>query len=501
MPACDLLLRDVRLADGSGDPLRACSVAVVRDVIASVDADRSWRADRILDACGLVLAPGFIDTHTHDDTSVIDTPLMLPKLTQGVTTVVVGNCGISASPVRATNPVPEPMTLLGTPDRMQYRTFAEYARVVDAAVPAVNVLALVGHTTLRANHMPRLDRAATAGEARAMRDELQQALEQGALGLSTGLAYPAAHAATLDEVLTVAEPLRTAQGLYATHMRNESDAILPAMEEAFAVAALLEDDRGGVSASCPSRATVLVSHLKCAGPRNWGRAAEILAFLDRARQRYRVYGDCYPYTASSSLLDLRQVDGYIEIRITWSTPHPEVAGRSLAAIADCWKTTQREAAERLQPAGAIYHNMSPADVQRILEHPATMVGSDGLPHDPLPHPRLWGTFPRVLGHFCREEELFDLPRAIHKMTGLPATALGLRDRGLVRKGYRADLVLFDPATIQDRATWERPTEPCVGIEKVWVNGTLSLARGVPTGKRNGRLLRRMDQEVNRMEAR
>lgn len=485
MPWCDLLIRNARIIDGSGAAAFETGVAVAQGEIVSVDADSRWSAEETFDADGLVLAPGFIDTHTHDDTSVIEAPAMLPKLTQGVTTVVAGNCGISASPVLTQNALPSPMGLLGTPAMMQYRSFAEYARAVDAASPTVNVLALVGHTTLRANHMDRLDRAATPSEIRAMRAQLQQSLDSGALGLSTGLAYESANAASLDEVLGVAEPLRTAHALYTTHLRSETEAILEAMEEAFAVgmgAGTGEVEQPPIS--------VLISHLKCAGPDNWGRTPEVLALLDRARARQTVHCDCYPYTASSSMLDLRQVDERIEIRITWSEPHPEMAGKSLKEIAARWNRTQLEAAKQLQPAGAIYHNMSPADVRRVLKHPAVMVGSDGLPHDPLPHPRLWGTFPRVLGQFCCEEGLFDLPEAVHKMTGLPAETIGLRHRGFVREGYAADLVLFDPLTVRDTATWEHSTQPSVGIRRVWVNGVLSLVDGKPTGQRGGRFLPR-----------
>lgn len=478
MKRCDVLIRDARVIDGSGAEARESSVALAGGCILSVDAGRDWQAEEIVDARDMVLAPGFIDTHTHDDTSVIETPAMLPKLTQGVTTVVVGNCGISASPVHENNPLPDPMKLLGTPAMVRYRTFADYTRALDRAMPAVNVTALVGHTTLRANHMDRLDRAATPGEVKAMRAELQDALEGGALGLSTGLAYLSAYSATLDEVLGVAEPLGKAGAMYATHMRSETAAILDAMEESFAV--------GRSEQTVP----VLISHLKCAGPDNWGRTTDVLAVLDRARASQTVHCDCYPYTASSSTLDLRQVDERIEIRITWSEAHPGAAGKTLADIAASWGTTQLEAAKRLRPAGAIYHNMSLDDVKRVLQHPAVMVGSDGLPHDPRPHPRLWGTFPRVLGYFCREEQIFDLPTAVHKMTGLSADTIGLHYRGLIRKGYAADLVLFDPATVRDAATWDDPTRPSIGIHRVWVNGVLSLMDGQATERRAGRFLPR-----------
>lgn len=478
MPECDLLIRGALLIDGSGATARESDVAVHAGRIAKVDADSTWHGGNTVDAKGLVLSPGFIDTHTHDDTSVIETPVMLPKLTQGVTTVVVGNCGISASPVLPTNPLPDPMELLGKPAMMQYRSFADYIHAVNAANPSVNVMALVGHTTLRANHLDRLDRAATSVEISAMRAQLQDALAHGALGLSTGLAYLSAYSATLEEVLGVAEPLSNSGAMYATHMRSETAAILDAMEESFAV--------GRASQPVP----VLISHLKCAGPDNWGRTTDVLALLDKARAKQTVHCDCYPYTASSSMLDLRQVDERIEIRITWSESHPEASGKTLAEIAAEWNQTQLEVAKALMPAGAIYHNMSPDDVKRVLRHPAVMVGSDGLPHDPRPHPRLWGTFPRVLGYYSREEQLFDLPTAVHKMTGLSAQTLGLRDRGLIREGLAADLVLFDPATVRDAATWADSTQPSIGIHHVWVNGIASITNGTVTTQRGGKFLPR-----------
>jgi N-acyl-D-amino-acid deacylase len=221
---------------------------------------------------------------------------------------------------------------------------------------------------------------------------------------------------------------------------------------------------------------------------NWGRSGEVLQVLETARTMQEIGCDCYPYAAGSSTLDLRQVDERVEITITWSTPHPEMAGRSLAQIAAAWSVTQPQAAQRLQPAGAIYHSISEADMRRILCHPATMIGSDGLPNDPLPHPRLWGTFPRVLGRYCRNENLFSLPEAIHKMTGMPAQRFGLNERGLIREGYFADLTLFDPRKIIDRATYSDPMRPAKGITGVWVNGFLSYTNKGVAPERAGRFL-------------
>jgi N-acyl-D-amino-acid deacylase len=260
-------------------------------------------------------------------------------------------------------------------------------------------------------------------------------------------------------------------------MRSEADAILEAMKEAFEIGRL-------------SHVPIIISHLKCAGIDNWGRSSEILGVLDTARTHQPVACDCYPYAAGSSTLDLQQVDERVTITITWSSLHPEMAGRALEQIAREWNVTQFEAAKRLQPAGAIYHSIFEDDMRRILRHPATMIGSDGLPNDPRPHPRLWGTFPRVLGRYCREEKLFPLPEAMHKMTGMPAQRFGLAHRGRIREGDYADLVLFDPEKIADMATFSDPMRPAAGIERVWVNGTLSYTRKGSTGNRSGRFLSR-----------
>ena len=477
MPRCDTLIRNARVLDGSGADAQTADVAVDAGIVCAIGQLSHYVGKQVIEGDGHVLAPGFIDVHTHDDTTVIRNPQMMAKLSQGVTSVIVGNCGISAAPVQLTGPPPDPMNLLGEADAFRYPTFAAYAAAVDAAQPAVNVAALVGHTALRNNHMDRLDRAATADEVRAMRAQLTEALDHGALGLSSGLAYSSARSAPAEEILSLAEPLAAAGAIYASHMRTEADEILSAMQEAF-------------STGRNSRVPVVISHLKCAGVANWGRSGEVLHALDTARAEQPVQCDCYPYTASSSTLDLRQVDGRVRIVITWSTPHPEVAGQTLEQIASAWGTKQVEAAARLQPAGAIYHNMSEEDVRRILQHPASMIGSDGLPNDPRPHPRLWGTFPRVLGYYCRDQGIFPLAQAVHKMTGMPAQRFGLTGRGRISEGAHADLVLFDPETIRDTATFSDPICRAEGIAAVWVNGVLSYKDGDATGQRSGRFLSR-----------
>lgn len=454
----DVLIRNALVLDGSDRPGGHADVAV-RDgrIVAVGTVDGGAR--QVIDAGGRALAPGFIDVHTHDDLEVLRNPGMASKLSQGVTTVVVGNCGISASPVRIRGEVPDPMNLLGEAADFRFADFASYRQAVEAACPAVNVAALVGHTALRQNHMERLDRAATAAEIAAMRAQLRASLAQGALGLSSGLAYGSAFHAPSSEVAELARELPSG-GVYATHLRDEFGGILGALDEAF-------------DAVRAPRAAVRVSHLKCAGVDNWGRSREVLHRLDAASADQDVACDCYPYAASASTLDLKQVTDAYDILITWSAPEPAQGGRLLAAIAADWGVTLAEAAVRLQPAGAVYHCMDEADVRRILAHPLTMIGSDGLPRDPRPHPRLWGTFPRVLGHYARDQALFPLHTAVHKMTGLPAARFALGARGRIHAGGCADLVLFDPARVRDTASFHDPVRAAEGIDAVWVNGKLA----------------------------
>lgn len=473
----DLIIRNAQIIDGSGLPAYRADLAIHAGRIAAIGDLAGLDAIATRDALGLVLAPGFIDVHTHDDLQVIRAPKMLPKISQGITTVVVGNCGISASPVTLKGNLPDPMNLLGMPEDFCYADFASYKDAVDRAQPTVNVAALIGHTALRNNHLDRLDRVANPEEIDLMRDQLRESLRQGALGLSSGLAYASAFASTTEEVKRLAEVLSEEGAVYATHLRTEFDEIIAALDEAFEI---------GEHAKAP----VIVSHLKCAGAGNWGRSGEVLQRVEKAAEFHPVGCDCYPYSASSSTLDLQQVTSDFDILITWSEPHPEQGGKKLADIAAEWNLSLLDAAKKLQPAGAVYHGMSEQDVQKILAHPLTMVGSDGLPVDPLPHPRLWGAFPRVLGHYSRDLKLFSLPEAIRKMTRMSADRFGLDDRGRIEVGAAADLVLFDPERIKDAATFSEPQQLAEGIEAVWVNGVLSYTHKTLTDNRAGKFLER-----------
>ena len=435
-------------------------------------------ANRIheVDCTDRVIAPGFIDVHTHDDAAVLDTPTMLPKLSQGITTVIVGNCGISLAPL-VTDAPSAPLSLLGT---LQFRfaSMADYARAVDAAQPAVNVAALVGHTALRMRHLADLNRMATADERAEMAADMQESMDAGALGLSSGIFYREAYAADMEELVAVASVAARNGGVYATHIRDELAGILPALQEAALTAR-------------QSGLPLVISHHKCAGPSNWGRTLETLSLIESLAQSQEIGMDVYPYTAGSTVLREDLVDGIIDILITGSQPYPEMGGRYLADIALEWGISQQQAAVRLKPGGACYFQMHEDDVERVIAHPLSMIGSDGLPHDERPHPRLWGAFPRVLACYWRDKGLLELEEAIHKMTGMSAHRFRLNGRGLLQARNMADVVVFDPSRVRDLATFEHPQQFSEGIEQVWVNGSLSYtAAQRATGIRAGRFVKR-----------
>jgi len=475
-----LLIRQATVIDGTGAPRRDADVAVRGDRIARIAPAIDARADLEIDAGGRVLAPGFIDAHTHDDRALLTEPAMTPKVSQGVTTVVTGNCGISLAPLTLAGRSPPPPLDLMDPSGAAYRhaDFAGYLRALRDAPAAVNAAPLVGHTTLRVGAVADLARAATGAEMALMRERLAQALADGAIGVSTGTFYPPAAAATTEELIEVCRPLAVHGGLYATHLRDETDRVLEAIDETLRIGRTL-----GVP--------VVISHHKVVGRGNFGRSSQTLAAIAEAMRGQPVCLDCYPYDASSTMLSAARIGLARRVLVTGSGPHPEVAGQDLDRIAQGWGVSREEAVARLQPAGAIYFSMDEADVQRILAFGPTLIGSDGLPHDARPHPRLWGTFPRVLGHYSRRLGLFPLETAVHKMTGLTAAGFGLADRGVLREGAFADLVLFDPETVDERASFDEPTRPAVGIDLVAVNGVPVWRDATATGARPGRVLGRV----------
>lgn len=472
----DLVIRNARLIDGTGAPGQRGGLAIRDDRIVALGDLNGWTGARDVDASGHVLSPGFIDVHTHDDRALIANPTMDCKVSQGVTTVVAGNCGVSLAPLAIDRRPPAPIDLISEDPRGFFSDFADYLDHLDDEPPATNVLAQVGHSSLRIGAMDDLERPATAGEVAAMRRLLEQSLEAGAIGLSTGLFYPPAKAAPTEEVIELAKALHQAKALHTTHMRDEADHVIDSLEETFRV---------GREAQIP----VVISHHKCAGQRNHGRSCDTLKLIDENRAHQHIGLDAYPYVAGSTMLDSSLLEDASKVIVTWSVPHPEAAGRDLQEIAADWGIDMEEAVARLTPAGGVFFMMDEADVQRILAYPHTMIGSDGLPHDTQPHPRLWGTFPRVLGHYCRDLQLFSLEEAVRKMTGLPASEFGLTDRGRLAVGAAADLVLFDPDEVIDAATFEAPKTPARGILEVWVNGRSVWRDGGTTGARPGRALR------------
>ena len=353
----------------------------------------------------------------------------------------------------------------------------EYMAEVAASPPALNLAPLVGHTALRAAAMDDVYRAASAAEITHMEALLDEALEAGCIGLSTGLAYPPAFEAPTDEVVTLANRLGAHGGIYATHMRDEGTGVLDSVQETLEI---------GQRADVP----VVISHHKCNGRESWGMSRKTLSTIAHARAKQSVNLDVYPYIAGSTVLLADWIVGTDRVIVTWSASYPEFKGRDFESIRSEWGCSVEEAVERLSPAGGIYFKMNEEDLQRILRFQDAMIGSDGLPHDAFPHPRLWGTFPRVLGHYCRELGLFPLEEAVHRMTGVPARVFGLTDRGTVRAGAYADLVLFDAERVIDESDFTVPTRQATGIYQVIVNGKQIWRGGEWTGAKPGRILRR-----------
>jgi N-acyl-D-amino-acid deacylase len=474
----DLIVRNATIIDGTRSPRFRGEIGVRGDRIAKIGALEGARADTEIDGTGLIAAPGFIDAHTHDDRMLLSNPDMAPKVSQGVTTVVAGNCGISLAHSPANGASTPPLDLLdGSGAWFRFPTFRAYREELAAHPAAINATCLVGHTTFRVAAMDRLDRAATPAEIARMREMAHESLAAGAIGVSTGTAYPPAACAPTEELIEICRPLSEFGGLYVTHMRNEDDHVTDSIEETCLIGRTL-------------KVPVVISHHKTVGLKNHGRSVETLKLILQRMREQPLALDCYPYIASSTVLRYDRLEQSSRIIVTWSKPHPEFAGVDLDEVARRLKLTQAEAVEKIKPAGAIYFMLDEQDVQRILAFDETMIGSDGLPHDTKPHPRLWGTFPRVLGHYSRELKLFPLETAIYKMTGLTAGKFGLKDRGVLQAGAHADITLFNAETVIDAADFQQSTLPARGISAVIVNGAPVWRDGKPTGARPGRLLLR-----------
>ena len=497
----DLLIRGGRLVDGTGNPWVRGDVAVRGDRIARIGHLPDATADRVIDAAGLVVAPGFVDPHTHAVRGIYDVPTADNYLLQGVTTLTEGNDGASPWPV------------------------GEHLARIDATRISPNWAVFAGQGTIRRRVMGSEDREPTPEELERMRTLVARAMEEGALGLSTGLFYVPGSFSETDEVIALAEVAGRHGGIYISHMRDEALRLLDSVRETIRI---------GEEAAVP----VQMTHHKAISRDMWGRSADSLALVDAARARgVDITIDQYPYTASQTSITavvpqwaqaggtgeliarLRDPETRRRIReeIVYRIEHDRGGGdpaniviglcpwdRSLEgqSLADILagrgvEPSVAHAAELVMEiierggARAIYHAMDEGDVERIMRHPATAIGSDGgisVFGESVPHPREYGTFARVLGRYVRERGVLTLEEAVRKMSGATAQRIGLRDRGLLREGFFADIAVFDPERIVDRATFEQPHQYAEGVEYVLVNGVVVVDGGDHTGARPGRVL-------------
>lgn len=486
----DLVIRNARIVDGTGAPPRPGDVAVQDGRIVDVGEVRA-AARREVDARGHVLTPGFVDTHTHDDGALLQYPDMAFKLSQGVTTCVIGNCGFSVAPaVGAARRMVERSAILNVGDApMHWEDMAGYAEAVTARRPAVNAIALVGHNTLRMAAFGNENRPPSAEEVAQMRGWVEQAMAQGACGLSSGLMYAPGCYADTDELIDLCRPVAEHGGIYATHMRYEDTRLLESVQETLRI---------GEEAGC----AVHISHHKASSPAAWGLVGPSLALTDTARAAGRqVTLDIYPYVAGSTRLDALLHAGRAtgehaaRIRLATVPGHPEWQGKMLPEIADELDLPVEQAIERIlegpgRETVAIQFSIDETDIVTNLRHPWVMIGSDGIPVlEGLPHPRLFGTFPRVLAKYVREQGVLSVEEAVRRMTSLSTATFGIVDRGVIAPGMWADLVLFDPDTVRDTATWDDPKQEPEGVRLVVVNGAVAFDEGRHMNVGAGRMLR------------
>jgi N-acyl-D-amino-acid deacylase len=486
--AYDLLIRGGTVIDGNGAPGVRADVAVRGAFIAAV-GQIDGPARRTIDADGRAVTPGFIDVHAHDDAAVLSTGMDF-KLMQGVTTDIVGNCGAGVAPALdgGVRGLPGVEMILGPLPEGTWQTFGEYMDAVEAARPAVNVGCFVPHGIVHARHVGMERRLPELEQMSAMKRDVEEGMAAGALGMSTGLIYLPGRFAETDEIVALAQVVADHGGIYMSHIRDEAEYLLRAVEEAITI---------GREAGCP----IEISHHKASGRSAWGKTADSIKVIEKAREAGTdVTFDVYPYTAGSTILAAaRGVSREIEpdsIMVASVREHREYEGKTLEQIGaligmdDVQDVISRVLTE--EPAAvAIFFSMHETDVRRVLAHPLCMIGSDGIPSPTgKPHPRLYGTFPRVLGKYVREEKLISLQEGVRKMTSLPARRMNLPDRGELRAGFAADIVVFDPDTIADLATYEEPRQYPAGIDYVIVNGEVAAENGRQTSARAGRLLRR-----------
>ena len=500
----DVLIRGATIFDGTGAEPFEADIGIEGDKIAAIGSLDSSSAVSDVNAEGLALCPGFIDAHTHDDFAALAHPDMGFKLRGGVTTCVVGNCGFGAAPYT------QAVDMLGnlTPGMAigHYDGYAGYADSLRRAVPGVNIGVLAGHGTIRKAVVGSEAREPSDAEMHAMHDHLHEAMDAGALGFSSGLIYDPGRYASTDELATFATAMRGTRGIYATHMRDEGIGLLDSIDEAIAIG-----EAGGVG--------VQISHHKASGRESWGLVNESLKKIEAAQARgIDIHADQYPYTAGSTSLQAVLENGAFadklsdaadvnrgglsgvspdDVVIASCPGHPKFEGCSIRQVSNMLGLdalpAARDVVARSGGTTVILHMMSEDDVQTILRHPSTMIGSDGIPTlDGKPHPRLYNSFARVLGHYARDVGVFDLATAVHRMTGFAATKFNLAGRGVISQGAFADIVLFYPKEVIDKGTFEDPNQFPQGIGAVYVNGTLTVDAQGLRDKRAGQVLMRSD---------
>jgi N-acyl-D-amino-acid deacylase len=466
--AFDLVFRDATVIDGTGSEPYAADVAVDGGVIAEIGNVGPARTE--IAAMGRVVCPGFIDIHTHDDWALRADPLLTPKILQGVTTVVTGNCGMSPT------------------------SFSGWLESLSAAPTAVNVAPLVGHGTIRTKVMgDDAERAATVAEVERMADEIERSFDAGAFGLSTGLVYEPGRWSTQDELLHLMKVVARHGAIHTTHMRSESYELLESIGESIAM-------------SRETGVRLQISHLKAIGPENWNKIDDALRLISAARaDGVDVAADQYPYSRGSTLLHQivsagafrgPSVFGHLTgdlVTVASSPRTPSWEGRTVADIATEMGLTEADAADAIvasegDSCAVITASQSDDNIEKILRQEFVMIGSDGLPGGSHPHPRLHHTFPRVLGEYSRRRGVIGLSTAVQKMTSMPADRMGLVDRGRLSVGQHADLVMFDAHEVGDTGTYEHPTSVPTGIVGTWVRGVRTTADGRCTGERPGTVL-------------
>ena len=528
----DLIIRGGTIFDGTGAPPRRADLGIVGDKIAAIDDLANASAARTLDATNRYVAPGFIDVHTHSDETVFVNPKMESKIHQGVTTEVTGNCGGSAAPLYGAARDDLLHDIAPYKDlTLDWQTMGEYLDRVERTRLSTNYVTFVGQGTLRACVMGHGMRAPTAGELKEMQELLVRSMEEGAWGVSTGLIYPPSAYANVDELVALSRVAAERGGLYTSHIRNEGDRLLEAVDEALTIG-----ERANIR--------VQLSHHKAAGKRNWGKVNQSIAKIEQARARgINVCADQYPYIASSTGLgtvipDWAHEGGWgkmverlrdpeardrvaSEMRVArpgWENPAVDSGWHNILVVGcksdrslqgkTVWQIAEMQGKDPVETScdllianeGAVQvviFSMSEDDVKTVMRVPWVSVGSDSparAPTGPLAevqcHPRTYGTFPRVLAKYARDEKVLSWELALAKMTLAPARMLGLDRRGEIRAGYFADIVVFDPATIADTATFTEPHQFPVGIDYVLVNGTITIECGKHTEARAGKVLRK-----------